>query len=258
MHRNPTRRVGRIRTRTLHREDDADLLLRWRAGDPRAAQQLVRRHYAKVERFFRRQPPPEVADLVQNTFLRCLQVQHELLEPEKFAAFLMGIARNELLRRRERNAGPRGRVDSLDATELEPSTTIAEHLESAQAYDRFESALRTLPAELRIAIELHYREQLTGAEVADRLGIPEGTARSRIRLGRARLCDALACHCPPPAAPKAAFVGGLTRSSSARIGSLSKDRARSDDGSRDANETRGRVDVVVVARVHRRAGGRRG
>ena len=47
--------------------------------------------------------------------------------------------------------------------------------------------LRSIPLELQIVLELFYWESMTGAEIADALGIPLGTARSRLRRGKRAL-----------------------------------------------------------------------
>jgi DNA-directed RNA polymerase specialized sigma24 family protein len=47
--------------------------------------------------------------------------------------------------------------------------------------------LRTIPFELQVVLELHYWEQCPVAEIAEVLGVPEGTAKSRLRRGREQL-----------------------------------------------------------------------
>ncbi len=63
-------------------------------------------------------------------------------------------------------------------------------LTEIQAVD-VRAALKGLPEEQRVAIELAYFEGLTHAEIAERLGIPLGTAKSRLRLGLQKLHDLL-------------------------------------------------------------------
>lgn len=53
------------------------------------------------------------------------------------------------------------------------------------------AALGALPEEQRVAIELAYFEGLTHVEIAERLGIPLGTVKSRLRLGLQKLHDLL-------------------------------------------------------------------
>lgn len=63
-------------------------------------------------------------------------------------------------------------------------------LTEIQAVD-VRAALKGLPEEQRVAIELAYFEGLTHAEIAERLGIPLGTVKSRLRLGLQKLHDLL-------------------------------------------------------------------
>jgi RNA polymerase sigma-70 factor (ECF subfamily) len=57
--------------------------------------------------------------------------------------------------------------------------------------ERVRAALAELPPEQREAIQLAYFGGKTYREVAMELGIPEGTAKSRMRLGLARIADVL-------------------------------------------------------------------
>lgn len=169
-----------VSSRRLLRDDDPELLNRWRAGDPQAGGALVRRHIATLERFFRGKTG-DLADIVQQTLTACVQARDRVPEGLAFRAYLLGIARNVLLhdlRRRGRKPEP----DALDElafagpSALSPVRVIAERAERRLLL----RALRRLPFELQWVIELHYWEGLRQDEVAAVLEIPPGTIKSRL------------------------------------------------------------------------------
>jgi RNA polymerase sigma-70 factor (ECF subfamily) len=170
---------------------DAELLDRWRKGDKTAGRELFVRHQRSVVRVFRFKADEALDDLVQNTFLSCLTAASDLRDPKRFRAFLLGIARIELLRYLERRNGPRGRVDPLQISIVELETSIGGKLDTRRRRHGLATALRRLPIDLQIALELFYWEGMTSREIAEVLAIPEGTARSRLRLARERLRVAL-------------------------------------------------------------------
>ena len=57
----------------------------------------------------------------------------------------------------------------------------------AQEHHLLLAALRQLPFDQQVVLELFYWEDMQGAEISDVLGIAEGTARSRLRLAKQRL-----------------------------------------------------------------------
>jgi RNA polymerase sigma-70 factor (ECF subfamily) len=171
---------------------DTDLLEAWADGDRAAGSQLFGRHLAAVVRVFRNKADEAIEDLTQRTFLACLERRHSLADPTRFRAFLLGIARIELLRYFEGRAGSGTRFEPLETSVHDlspsPSTLASLHHEEATLL----LALRRLPLDFQIALELYYWEGLTGPELADALGIAEGTVRSRLRIGRQKLKEALA------------------------------------------------------------------
>jgi RNA polymerase sigma-70 factor (ECF subfamily) len=67
-------------------------------------------------------------------------------------------------------------------------------VESIGLVDIVRQAINRLPAAQRRAVELAYFEGCTQRELACVLGIPEGTAKSRLRLAQAKLSEWLAPH----------------------------------------------------------------
>src|SRR5262249_39808349 len=109
----------------------------------------------------------------------------------KFGTYLLAIARFELLKFFER----KGRTKSFDLltsslADLTPTpASLAGHRDERALLVH---ALRHIPVDMQIAIELHYFQGMRGPELASVLAIPEGTVRSRLRRGIEELRDQLA------------------------------------------------------------------
>jgi len=163
---------------------DLELLDAWRDGDDAAGEALFDRHFEPIYRFFCNKVGRDVDDLVQQTFLGCLEARTRMRGDASFRTFLFAVARNQLLRHREgRYGGHEGpdfqdsRVADLDAS---PTQLVVEHEQQALLL----RALRRLPIDLQIAVELFYWESLPSADLAVVLEIPHGTVRSRLRRAR--------------------------------------------------------------------------
>jgi RNA polymerase sigma-70 factor, ECF subfamily len=92
------------------------------------------------------------------------------------------VRREEARRRRTQRDASRRPTSVPDVEEMATALVTAE---------RVRHALDQLPAEQRECIHLAYFGGKTYREVAETLGIPEGTAKSRLRLGLRRVADAL-------------------------------------------------------------------
>lgn len=171
-------------------ESDAALLRAWSDGDQAAGQQLVERHYRRIARFFRNNVA-DPADLIQHTFVACLEAAPRFREGGNFRAYLLGIAVNLLRQHYRVQAGPRNhaRLDSLSVEDLGQSPT--QRIAKREEDELLLAALRRLPHALQVVLELHYWEQLTTRELATVLGWPEGTVKDRLRRGRAQLKEHL-------------------------------------------------------------------
>lgn len=172
-------------------DDDAVLLDRWRAGDRAAGEALVARHFAAVLRVFRHKVGDVADDLVQQTFLICLERRDDIIAGERFRAYLLRVAYSRLLRFFRERAGPRGRVDPIVSSVHELSPSPSAQLGADDEHTRLVAALARLPLEMQVALELFYWEEMSAPEIAGVLAIPEGTVRSRLRLGRDKLRDQL-------------------------------------------------------------------
>ena len=161
-------------------DDDAELLARWRAGDAEAGNALFERHFDAIYGFFARKLNGDVSDLVQQTFAALTEGRDRFEGNASVRTYLFAIARHQLYahyrqRRRDQNL----RFDVTSLHDLEPTPSAAARKKSD---DRLLlEALRRIPLDLQIAVELCYWEGLSGPEMARVLEVPEGTVRSRLR-----------------------------------------------------------------------------
>lgn len=163
---------------------DAELLNAWRGGDRKAGEALFERHFDAVARFFRNKVDAGIDDLIQRTFLACVETKDRFRGDSSFRTYLYGVAHNILGKhyRSKRRHGDKVDfgVTSVHDLAPSPSVIVAKHREQRVLLE----ALRRIPIDLQIVLELYYWERLTAGEVAQIVGVPEGTARTRIRRAR--------------------------------------------------------------------------
>lgn len=167
--------------------EDRDLLLAWRSGDAAAGQQLIERHLEPIHRFFSNKVSGATDDLVQKTFLACVEAVEAFEGRASFRSYVFGIARNVLHRHY------RDRHQAFDPLVVSMSALAADDRSPAdRVTDREEQrlllrALRALPLELQTLLELAYWEGLPDRELAEILEVPAGTLKSRLRKARQQL-----------------------------------------------------------------------
>ena len=171
-------------------DEDFALLEKWRAGDLDAGNDLFERHFDAVHRFFSNKCAPEnAADLVQRTFLAAVEARDRFEGRSSVRTFLFSIAHHELARHyRTRRSDWDASISSVAGVEPNGSSVLVKAAEQRALIE----ALRKLPFDLQVALELFYWENLRGPELAEVLGVPEGTVRSRLRRGLALLRERLA------------------------------------------------------------------
>jgi RNA polymerase sigma-70 factor (ECF subfamily) len=170
---------------------DALLAARLAAGDERALGEVFDRLAPAVYGAALRVLGDEAAaqDVVQDVFVELWS------RPGRYDqavgtlhAYLVVIARHravDLVRSELRRVGRQERSYRLDPGQPAPST--CEQVVAAQAATAVRAAIRLLPDSQRVIVELAYFRGLTCREAAQEAGIPEGTAKSRLRLALAKL-----------------------------------------------------------------------
>jgi RNA polymerase sigma-70 factor (ECF subfamily) len=118
--------------------------------------------------------------------LACLEGRERFRGEASFRGYLFAIAYKVLCKHyRERRRGPEALDFEVECAHTLSSPTQA--LAARQEQRLLLLALRRLPVDHQVALELHYWEGLTAAEIGVVLDLPLGTAKTRIRRGRALL-----------------------------------------------------------------------
>ncbi len=167
--------------------DDNVLMDRWQAGDAAAGESLVERYFDQLYNFFHTKLDADADELVQLTFLACLDAKDRFRREASFRTFLYAIAKNQLysmLRTRVR-AGRELELDGSSIADLvsTPRTRLARN----QEYEHLVTCLRRLPVEQQTLLELHYWSELGMSELAAIFEAPEVTIRSRLHRARTAL-----------------------------------------------------------------------
>jgi RNA polymerase sigma-70 factor (ECF subfamily) len=169
------------------------LIERCLKGDQQAWDLIVRQHWRKVfnlaYKFVGRHD--EAEDLTQDIFLKIFKALHTFDRRANFQTWLISISRNLCIDhyrsvRKERETMAR----DVDASQLAPISRergpYAE-LEQLDLRQRIRQALAELAPALREAVVLRDLQEFSYQEIADKLGLPEGTVKSRINRGRLEL-----------------------------------------------------------------------
>jgi RNA polymerase sigma-70 factor (ECF subfamily) len=148
---------------------------------------LLQRYIATLHRFFGgRLPHQDVADMVQHTLLACLETRHRMAEVRRFRGFLLGIARKVHLKH-QRGYGREQRMLARARGDFDAAHGPAIGTARREARGTLLIAMRRLPCDLQLVLELHYWEQLSTAEIADVIDVPRGTVLSRLHRARTLL-----------------------------------------------------------------------
>ena len=172
-----------------HDDPDVALMVRASGGSDEAFTELVRRHQNPLLNFFARMgASSDGDDLVQETFVRLYRYRERYQPAARFTTFLYHVARHvwadrgRKIMRFERLATELRHQAEAIATKPPPAP--------GRSLD-VQSALDRLSPKLREVIVLNVYQGLRYQEVADALGIPLGTVKSRINLALAALKEIL-------------------------------------------------------------------
>lgn len=180
---------------------DEALMTRFQSGDRGAFTLLVRRHQTPLYNFALRhlRSPGAAEEVVQDAFMRVVQSASDFRQTSRFTAWVYTIARNlciDVLRKRtqrqhrslDESAGPEdGHGSSLGERTADRTANVERSALSLEIRTRLLSAIDELPDDQREVFLLREISNLPFKEIAEVVGAPENTVKSRMRYALERL-----------------------------------------------------------------------
>jgi RNA polymerase sigma-70 factor (ECF subfamily) len=172
-------------------DPEQDLIRRWKRGDKRAFETLVRRHM--TDAFYVAYGycgnAEDARDLSQDAFIKAYQARASFDEARPFYPWLYRILKNHCLNFVTR--GRRHHVSIDDENEHReipsPAATVLENMEETERRRLVRAAIDKLSEDHREIIVLKNFKEHSYKEIADLLGIPIGTVMSRLFYARQAL-----------------------------------------------------------------------
>jgi RNA polymerase sigma-70 factor, ECF subfamily len=173
--------------------EDHILIQRFLAGEVGAFERLVERYYQRIDRLAQQvvRHPPAAEDITQEVFLRAYRALPRFRGEASLYSWLYRITLNLCLNYLRQQANRVSTVEDPDASTPPVSADPSSLLENQERERLVRGAIDALPAHYRVAIILRDLEGLSYQEIADILGIPLGTVKSRINFGKHLLREAL-------------------------------------------------------------------
>ena len=181
--------------RTAEAADDRTLVTAAQAGDRRAIETLLRRHYDRVYSICRRVvgSSRDADDAAQEAMISIVRGLPRFDGRAAFSTWTYRIATNaafDELRKRQRRPSPHAVADDRTTKAVVDIDSLSTNVVDGNRMAS-DAALDELPEEFRVAVVLRDVCDLDYAEIAGTLDIPVGTVKSRIARGRSLLASRL-------------------------------------------------------------------
>jgi len=185
-------------------EPARETILRAQAGDRRAIADLVdsqQRYVYSIAMTIVRDPT-DAADLTQDAFIRLLRALGTYRGETRFTTWLYRLVVNLGIDRLRRRGAPPIRLDDdpdfdLASQSLDDDAPLL--TERAEEAALVRAAVARLPDAQRLALTLHYFEDMRYEDIAEVMGVPLNTVKSHIRRGKTKLAESLAPLLAPAA-----------------------------------------------------------
>jgi RNA polymerase sigma-70 factor (ECF subfamily) len=178
---------------------DERLMLAVQAGDMAAFEALYKLFYPRLSRFLRRvtQQPALVEEIINETMLVVWEKPGSFDFSSKASTWIFGIAYRKALKARAKWMMTAGHVCIDDVAEVLPDRRPST-LDRLALEDALEQALAALSPEQRAVVELTSAQGLPYQEIAEILGCPENTVKTRMFHARKKLRPLLHALAPDP------------------------------------------------------------
>lgn len=184
------------------RDADAELVARVQRGDKQAFNLLVIKYQRKILRLLSRmiRDPADLEDVAQEAFIKAYRALPQFRGESAFYTWLYRIAintaRNWLSSVGKRPSAPNA-IESEDGETFNETDSLSDistpesMVASREIAETVNSAIEELPEELRTAIVLREIEGMSYEDIAQAMGCPIGTVRSRIFRAREAIAQRL-------------------------------------------------------------------
>lgn len=168
-------------------KSDEELMLAYRAGDAASFGELFQRYAPLLTRVLRRFAfrQDQLADLVQQSFLQLHRARYDFAAGAELRPWLLTIAFN-LARERLRKSKRRPEAE-FDIAAENHSARPAHEQQRVELRRDLTRAVERLPEDQQLVVRLHFVDELSFDEIAERLGASPGAVRVRAHRGYATL-----------------------------------------------------------------------
>jgi len=167
----------------------SEVVLRAQAGDSTAFEMIYQEHSPRVYALCLRLSggsTDEATELLQDVFIRAWRGLKNFRGESAFSSWLHRLAVNAMLERARSDRRRGARILLMDDSTPEMIT-----IDEPELHMDLESAIASLPEGARIAFVLHEIEGYQHAEIAEQLGVAEGTVKAQLHRARKLLIKAL-------------------------------------------------------------------
>jgi RNA polymerase sigma-70 factor (ECF subfamily) len=171
----------------------SDTIRRAQAGDQTAIAELVaeQQRYVYSIAMTIMKDPTEAADLSQDALIRFMRAIGSYRGDTKLSTWLYRLVVNLGIDRLRRRGAPPLRLDDdgndIDVASEQPADDVAGSVERTEEALTVRAALARLADAQRLALTLHYFDDLRYEDIAEVMGVPVNTVKSHIRRGKERL-----------------------------------------------------------------------